>query len=94
MGMKDFTDRVERDLEKGIALEDCLRRLGGALDAWLDERIGQIETRLERLETVSKVDKQTITEVDGSVRQTWEALDARLKVLEDPKAPKTHQLGQ
>lgn len=72
-----FVERVDVDLKK-IRVEDCLLRLAGLMDQWRDN----IEARLERLEAVTRIDKQTLEEVDKSVRQTWDTLDQRVGALE------------
>lgn len=80
-----FSDQLDKDLSEGIELEDCLRRFSGWVDAWIaghQNWCERIELRLLRLESVIRVDKQNINEVDTSVRQAWEALDQRLKALE------------
>lgn len=81
-----FYKQLDEDLSKGIEIEDCLRRLAGYIDSWREGHNlwrEQIELRLQRLESVINLDKQTINEVDQSVRESWQDLDARLKTLEE-----------
>lgn len=80
-----FSDQLDKDLSEGIELEDCLRRFSGWVDAWIaghQHWCQRIELRIQRLESTLQVDKQNLDEVDTSVRQSWEALDRRLKSLE------------
>jgi uncharacterized coiled-coil protein SlyX len=79
-----FSKHVDDDLAKGITLEDCLRRFAGYLDAWVagqSQWRQQIEARLRRLEGTLNLDKQTIDEVDTSVRQSWESLRSEIEEL-------------
>ncbi len=86
-----LADQVDADLKKGISPEDALSRLAGRLDRWCRA----VEQQIERLETVAQLDKKTLDEVDKSVRQTWDALDGRVKRLESAaEKQRPHQLGQ
>ncbi|NIT77313.1 MAG: hypothetical protein GWN58_22940 [Anaerolineae bacterium] len=86
-----LADQVDADLKKGISAEDALSRLAGRLDRWCRS----VEQQVERLETVAKLDKQNLDEVDKSVRQTWDVLDGRVKKLESmSEGQRPHQLGQ
>lgn len=82
--------KVDEDLKKGISPEDALARLAGRLDQWC----AGMTQRIERLEEVVNLDRQNLNEVDRSVRQTWEALDDRVKRLEGADKQQPHQLGQ
>jgi uncharacterized coiled-coil protein SlyX len=87
MEMKlSFYRAFDGDLSQGIELEDCIRRLAGYIDSWREghnQWREKVELRLQRLEAVVNIDKQTIDEVDTSVRQSWQSLDERLKKLEE-----------
>jgi hypothetical protein len=91
MGMK-LAEQVDADLKKEISPEDALLRLAGVLDDWCE----LITQRVERLEAVTKIDRQNMEEVDKSVRQTWEVLDGRVKKLEGAQLASRppHQIGQ
>ena len=85
-----FSNQLDADLTSGIDLAGCVRRLSSYMDAWVaghSQWCKHVELRLSRLESVAKIDKRTLDEVDTSVRQSWEALDERLKALEERWKP-------
>jgi len=51
-----------------------------------DQSINALSREVQELKGKIDADRQNLNEVDQSLRQTWEALDARIKKLEESNA--------
>jgi len=78
-------DHDPKDVRVWLKIGDLYAKKGAKQEA-TDQSINALSREVQELKGKIDADRQNLNEVDQSLRQTWEALDARIKKLEESNA--------